>query len=505
MASRLHFPLLGLALLPAAACTPDEDGFAQADDDSAEATPSPWTEGELLARDAHASWVGGAPGDRAGTVVAAIPDLNGDGLHELVFGAPDRGASNEGGACVVFSNQARVPGPHACGDADATIQGVLPDGHLGASATWTDLDLDGDGVGELVLGAPGAGGTGALYFVSSAALTFGGLVAVDPLWSLSGTQSGGEYGAAIVLLDDLDGDGARDLAIGSPGHDGDDEDEGQISILASGTFRNALPTTDGVAPLRFRGTAEALRLGAVLSDAGDLDGDGFRDLAAGLPTYAGGATGGGGAFLFRHLDLADASGNQAADSAWIRLESPTESEQAGMSLAGAGDTDGDGLADLWVGAPLADWEQANGGGAYLVRGSSLGAGGNRSLEFAYARVVGSRAGAKLGSSIAGGADLDGDGSPDAVFGGPEDDIPAQAGGVAQVWSGTSFAGAGDHPSSEATLRILPEYPGQLLSSRVAFFPDLSGDGRPEVLVASPDHREGTNPSPAGKVFLILSP
>lgn len=501
--SALGSPLF--AVLALAGC-PEEEHFGSAgDDDSAEETPSPWVEGELLARDSHANWTGGAPGDELGGNIVVLPDITGDGLSELLFGTPERGPASEGGACIVFSGQARVPGAHNCADANVNVVSNLPDARLGASAVWMDMDLDEDGLGELVLGAPGHAGVGAFYVVPSSALIAEGTVVVDPLWAVAGTEDAGDFGASLATVADQDGDGDAELLVGAPAVEAGGEGSGRLYAFLSTVF----PTGEGAdaswATVLVDGDQDGMHLGQALSSVGDLDGDGQDEVAAPVPDFDGSGVDSGGVLLFRGPSLFSSPVNLDAADAWVTLEGPNASERAGIAVASAGDTEGDGLGDLWVGAPLADWTEADAGGAYLVRGSSLGAGGTRNLGFAYARIAGGAAGDHFGTAIAGGRDMDGDGVPDHAFGAPLVSLPVQEGGVVAIWSGASLAAGGELAAADATLRIAPEYATQQIGRSLAFVPDLDGDTRSELLIGAPDHREGSNPSPAGRVFLVLSP
>jgi FG-GAP repeat len=138
--------------------------------------------------------------DGFGWYVAAIGDLDGDGKPDVVIGAPyaDLGT---GAVSFAASTGARL----------RELPGELPESHFGEIVVGLD-DVDGDGVPEVAIGAPGS---------PSKAATRGDVVIVSGktgaiLHRLAQAQPGELYGRQLALLDDLDGDGVRELAIGAP-------------------------------------------------------------------------------------------------------------------------------------------------------------------------------------------------------------------------------------------------------------------------------------------------
>ena len=160
------------------------------------------------------AWWTGASGDRLAAGLAIAPDMDGDGLDELVIGAnyADERATN-GGAAYVYAGGTAFTGATSTSSADLIIEGETADEHFGYRVAGAP-DMDGDGFGDLVVTAtdhPVAGGRGAVlvYPGGSGALT-GTLGSSDAAWGWQGDADGAVYNR--VVAGDFDGDGLTDLA-----------------------------------------------------------------------------------------------------------------------------------------------------------------------------------------------------------------------------------------------------------------------------------------------------
>lgn len=148
-----------------------------------------------------ASFVG--PGS-FGWHIAALSDLDGDGRTDLAVGAPAAVVDN------LYRGQVFVMS--ATGEILHTFTGEFPDHQFGVMVIGLD-DLDNDGVPDLAISAPGgevatAPGGSEISVLSGAT--------GERLRLLTGRDEDELYGRSLALLDDLDGDGLRDVAIGAP-------------------------------------------------------------------------------------------------------------------------------------------------------------------------------------------------------------------------------------------------------------------------------------------------
>ena len=156
-------------------------------------------------------------------------------------------------------------------------------------------------------------------------------------------------------------------------------------------------------------------VGAAIADAGDVNGDGASDAVVGAP--GGGAHGrarSGTAYVVYGRGATDPVGLPTDAAGGFRIDGAARGDRLGTAVAGAGDADGDGHADVVVGAPGASpLGRPAAGAAYLVLGGPL----DLALPGATAvRLAGSAETAGTGRSVAGGTDVDGDGRPDVLVG-----------------------------------------------------------------------------------------
>lgn len=271
-----------------------------------------------------------------GWAVTVLGDVDGDGIADFAVGAPGQNDGTRFGRVFVFSGRD--------GAWLFTVQNpALGDGLFGYAIASVG-DLDGDGVGELAVGAPAQGpnGEGQAFVFSGAN---GALIHV-----LNGNpaQAFAFFGGAIGPVGDINGDGVDDIAIGAPDQDvAGNDDQGQVLVF-SGLDGGFLGALDNPTP------QAAAAFGEALSMVGDVDGDGFPDLAVGAPGQNKDA-------FFRAGRVYVFSGVGGPLLLTLDVPNPHSNTSFGRSLTGVGDFDGDGLADIAVGARDHDVPDVSGG------------------------------------------------------------------------------------------------------------------------------------------------
>ena len=346
-------------------------------------------------------------GSLAGARVAVVPDVDGDGLAELFVTHYQGGPQGEG-ALYRFSGLAS--GTVDLDTAEGVLVGEAP-GDMASEVAGLG-DIDGDGLGDLVVGAWDAA-PGNMAHAGAAYLVLGPVTSTERLsqpWT--GEDIGGLAGIAVAGAD-LDGDGREDMVVAAQETDRAGDDSGAVYLLREPEGGGLLTDADAV----LEGQAGS-RFGSALA-TGDVDGDGQADLVVGANCAGTGCT--GAAWVF----AGPIDGVVGLGDATAELRGAQPDDRAGYAI-GVGDLDGDGVEDVVMTALYTDEGGSDGGAVYIAYGPPAGTLYATDLP----RLLGSE-GQALGNNVAVG-DVDGDGKEDLVVGALGD------GGSAWLWMGQGF-------------------------------------------------------------------
>ncbi len=467
--------------------------------------------GALGVADAWLVLYGEAPGDAAGSAVVSVEDIDGDGLGEVLVGAPysDQAAVDAGSGYLLTA----LSPSSTLGSATLEVVGLAADDTLGAAVAGGG-DLDADGVPDLVLGAPyGAGGSTSLvchYPSGSVSSTGSGSADGGAAYAISGASTGTLSAASNLALlyaeaaddlagqavsggEDFTGDGIADLLISAPATadfewccqehlrsctgDGGTMHVVSGAALATGVLWDAELTIVGNSSDWDGGTT-----GTSAAFVGDVDGDGLSD-AAGVRSSSTTAFvvfgGTSGTVQLEHGDEDIALGAAGGTSGTTRV-------------ARAGDVDGDGLEDLLMGAS-ASLTATDEAAAWLVEGLRAG---SFTLAAEADLVLTSAGSNQPDVRCAGQGDVDADGNVDLLLGSPGS--ADAAGGRAWLFYAP---GVGSLALSSADATFSGTAANDALGTALAMDRDLNGDGAADLLFGVPgDDTAGTD---AGAVWVFL--
>jgi len=224
---------------------------------------------------AYATYIGEAASDALGQSISVMEDIDGDGLQDLLLGAPgnDESASNAGAVYLILSSSL-TDGVQSVETATfAKFIGAASGNALGMTV-FNAGDTDGDLLSEIGVGTSSAG----IYLISGSTVTGGTQgVAAASVTQLTGETSGGNIGSDhFGIHGDLNSDGFSDLLIGSTSSDWVDTNAGSCYL-----FYGPLPTGSisvGNADLIIRGQTSFDELGNFASFSPDLNADGYDEL-----------------------------------------------------------------------------------------------------------------------------------------------------------------------------------------------------------------------------------
>ncbi|MCA9690034.1 MAG: FG-GAP repeat protein, partial [Myxococcales bacterium] len=312
-----------------------------------------------------------------GRAVAAVADMSGDGLAELVLGAPraDPFERTDAGAVYVLFGASDITQIDLInlneGVEGFAIYGASVDGRAGTSVAATG-DINGDALPDILIGAPAIDQVYVVFGKPDGATVDLASDVIDGAAGLviSSAVAGVELGASVRGDLDFNGDGAPDLALGAPGADpGGLADAGRVYVIFTGDAQGDITVGDaieGAEGLILEGASASARVGAALHGLGDVDDDGFEELIVGAPGGQAPGDPGVSYLVFGAAETGALGVDALADGPdGLVIVGEAPSDLAGAAVSGGADVNGDGFADALVGAPYLNFGD---GRAYVIFG-----------------------------------------------------------------------------------------------------------------------------------------
>ena len=357
------------------------------------------------------------PNDFSGWSVASAGDFNGDGFDDLIIGASLAGPNGfrSGASYVVFGRStgfaANLDLSALDGSTGFKISGENAYDYSGTSVASAG-DVNGDGVDDVIIGAPrsslNGSSSGTSYVVFGRAGGFAANLNLSTLDGTTGFQINGEAafdfsGYSVASAGDVNGDGVDDLIIGSWGADGGGIYEAGASFVVFGRTTGFaaevnLSDLNGATGFKIMGETSIDYSGWSVASAGDVNGDGIDDLIIGAKYAEAYARYAGATYVVfgrstgfaANLNLSTLDGTTG-----FKINGEASLDRSGSSVASAGDVNGDGVDDLIIGAWSASPNVNNQGASYVVFGRAS------SIRFAGTAGDDVRSGAETNDSLSG--------------------------------------------------------------------------------------------------------
>lgn len=339
-------------------------------------------------------------------------------------------------------------------------------------------DVNGDGYDDIIIGAHYY--SNGEYHEGLVQLYYGnaGGIEADPAWQFEPNVANATLGISVSKAGDVNGDGYGDVIIGAHTYSGDISNEGKVFVFHGSSTGLSLEP-DWTA----EGNQMSSDFGGSVSDAGDVNGDGYDDVVIGAIFFDNGQTDEGRAYIYYGSPVGLSSDPSI-------LEIDITNATFGSHVSGAGDVNGDGYADVIIGCrKYTDGENAE-GAAFLYEGSSTG------LNETYIWMFESGfPNAKLGQSVSGAGDVNGDGYADVVVSGHNYSNPESDEGKVWVFygstSGLSVSPSWSYESNQVNA---------LFGNQVSDAGDVNADGYDDIIVGSREYSNGELSE--GRVFVF---
>jgi FG-GAP repeat len=458
-------------------------------------------------------------------------DINGDGIDDLMIGAPnaDPNGTDSGQSYVVFGSRSGFSSNLNLSTLNGlngfVVNGIATNNFSGSSVSNAG-DINGDGIDDLIIGAPGANpigfsASGQSYVIFGSRSGFSASLNLSTLngtngFKINGIAAGDSSGRSVSNAGDINGDGIDDLIIGSSQSDINGTSSGQSYVLfgSRSGFSSSidLSTINGTNGFKINGIVADDNSGRSVSSAGDINGDGIDDLIIGAFGANTDVSRSGQSYVVYgnaapELDL---NGTNNLISGF-RINGIAAGDNACWSISNAGDINGDGIDDLMIGAPNADPNGTDSGQSYVVFGSRSGFSANFNLSTLNGtngfKINGITAGDNSGRSLSSAGDINGDGIDDLIIGAPNADPNNLSS------SGQSYVVFGRRSGFSTTLNLINLSgnngfkingiaANDIAGTSVSSAGDINGDGIDDLIIGAPN-ADPNNLSSSGQSYVVF--
>ena len=398
--------------------------------------------GAVMDNIADVSMTGEALNNYFGYSVSNAGDVNGDGYDDVIIGA--FGNNSLSGKTYIYYG-----GVFMNDIADVTMTGDALGGYLGVSVAGGG-DVNGDGYSDVIAGAYAYNSNTGRAYVYTNTLTGEDI----PDFVATGEAAANYFGVSVSGAGDVNGDGYPDVIVGADFYN---SLTGRAYIYFGGSAMN------NIADVTLTGESTIINFGSSVSEAGDVNGDGYSDVIVGAYNYSSGK---GRAYVY----LGGSSMNTVVD---VIMTGEASGNIFGNSVSGAGDVNGDGYSDVIVGA---QGYSSSTGRSYIYFGGST-------MNNIADVVSTGETGGNFGRSVSDAGDVNGDGYSDVIIG-----SSAYLEGRAYILFG------GVVMNNFASVTLKGTAAGEAFGSAVSSAGDVNGDGYSDVIVSGN--------SSVGKVYIF---
>ncbi|MBC8172588.1 MAG: FG-GAP repeat protein [Chitinophagales bacterium] len=272
-------------------------------------------------------------------------DVNNDGYDDVIIGAYQDGDLSEGKAYIYHGSESGINAV-----AITTLESNIANALFGRSVSGAG-DVNKDNYDDVIVGAHKSNfekGKAYIYHGSSLGIN------TDPAAIMEGDDPGANLGNSVSEAGDVNGDGYDDVIVGAENYDNGQASEGRAYI-----YQGSTTGINTISVSIMESNQEYAHLGRSVSDAGDLNGDGYDDVIVGAHRYTNDNDIEGKVFIY----YGSVTGCDTLSA--TTLESNQASAYFGDAVSGAGDINGDGHDDAIVGAGFYDNSETNEGVAFV--------------------------------------------------------------------------------------------------------------------------------------------